>query len=267
MRILGIVAIGALCGALAACASDEAPAQLQAAPQFVSPSRTAPATNPQPIAGAPIGASPREAVLAAYGLPLDPVPYRMGVREKALETDRLLYPACIDREVTAYLEPARILDRIADTMVEEAGAREFIVYPVIVSGCGLSPRRMNTLVVVQMGQEPRYVRMLTGYTIAWPALQSDVVSAVALATMATVKVVDPACYDAVGLGHDRAQVTDTRVLSGSYPSRMELGVAYEGSWREVWTVMACGKRYEPQVQFTPDGKGGAIFEISAGPSS
>lgn len=267
MRIFLTAALGLLLGGLAACASDDASAPLPVTPQFVSPSRTAPAANPQPLPGAPAGAGPREAVLAAYRLPLDPAPFRLGVREKALETDRLLYPACIDREVTAYLEPERILDRVADTMVEEAGAREFIVYPVIVSGCGMTPRRMNTLVVVRAGLEPRYVRMLTGHTIAWPALQSDVVSAVALATMATVKAIDPACYEAVGLGKDRAQVTDTRVVSGSYPSRMEYGVAYAGSWREVWTVMACGKRYEPQIQFTADGKGGAIFEIGAGPSS
>jgi hypothetical protein len=40
------------------------------------------------------------------------------------------------------------------------------------------------------------------------------------------------------------------------------GVRYTGDWSEMWTLQLCGRTVEVGLMFTPDGDGGARYQVS-----
>jgi hypothetical protein len=62
---------------------------------------------------------------------------------------------------------------------------------------------------------------------------------------------------------DLERIMRSRVAERSKNLGPEMfGVRYTGDWTEVWTLQLCGRTVEVGLMFTPDGDGGARFQVS-----
>ena len=105
------------------------------------------------------------------------------------------------------------------------------------------PDVRRTFLLVSTKDGMRSAELAPGGTIADATLQRDVLQGVMAATIGRV----PArCKD--------VQVRDTRVTSATGVSQ---------PWTEVWTLGACGRSLDVEVQFAPSPRGGTDWTIQA----
>ena len=112
------------------------------------------------------------------------------------------------------------------------------------SGCGAT-RLLNALTTVQADGTLQVQPLLPGTTITDPRLQQDSVQ-----------------YAAAGMGEmppgcDQGGVLDTRFvgLDGRPPGTQPSLGSPPMPWTEVWTLIACAKRADVTMHFTPDPTG------------
>ncbi len=112
------------------------------------------------------------------------------------------------------------------------------------SGCGTT-RLLNALTSVQPDGTLQTLPLLPGSTITDPRLQQDSVQ-----------------YAAAGMGDmppgcDEGGVLNTRFvgLDGQPPGTLPATGSPPKPWTEVWTLIACAKRAEVTMHFTPDATG------------
>jgi len=110
-------------------------------------------------------------------------------------------------------------------------------------------KRYNVLLTAQPGGVPEVAIFPPGNTIASPQLMETLVPA----------VLDGA-ERAVGGGCQDAQVFDTAVTQPPRDRDADATVD-TGTWKEDWTVLACGKSVKIPLVFSPDGNGGTKFVV------
>jgi len=109
----------------------------------------------------------------------------------------------------------------------------------------------NILIQGQPGTTPKAALKMPGQTSANPPMQ-DVVLKDIVAALATKKCTDMAQIIPV----DSAAGKETKARKVD-----QNGVLVEGAWKETWTLRACGKTVNANVDFTTDGKGGLNHKV------
>lgn len=110
----------------------------------------------------------------------------------------------------------------------------------------------NLIAMAQPGAEPQIGLLFPGATAATPPLQREAVAAAGAEAIAKL-----GCKD------NSVAVLDTAADKILVPLKADTsGLIVEGKWREIWTLRACKKVLPVAVEFTTNGKGGALVEAT-----
>ena len=112
------------------------------------------------------------------------------------------------------------------------------------TGCG-DPRTLNVLTVLQPGSAPARIPTMPGTTHADPATQK---SALQYAQAIAVRASPPNCR--------QQSFFDTRFDGYTGLPNPAITDGRDGrTWREIWSLNACGAIYDIQLTFTPNANG------------
>ncbi|MGE5477270.1 MAG: hypothetical protein ACM3Q1_11485 [Bacteroidales bacterium] len=117
--------------------------------------------------------------------------------------------------------------------------------------CGTNTFQNILIQANKDGQPPRAALMMPGTTMANPPLQQMIMKDV-LEALAKKKCNDQTQIIPVDTKHDK----ETKAIKLN-----DKGMIVEGSWKETWTLKACGKVTNVGIDINSDGKGGLVHKI------
>jgi hypothetical protein len=164
--------------------------------------------------------------------------------------------SCVPTSVA--IEPPRTAaaDRVISDMIRAGRVKNGWTAYGRAQGC--PPAVPTRFMILRMADGTLKVPAVNkGETLANPTLMRDSSSAVAMAALLAVRKVKADCTKPEDLAIENA-----RVISKSADLSPDWhGARFAGSWKESWTIRACGRQAEVPLSFTADGVGGAYWTV------
>lgn len=187
-----------------------------------------------------------------------PTPSDKTLKMEVLSTAKTLHSssdACSTSEVLIEQIHPATAERFVFSSILSQRMRNAWTVIARLPGCDNIPARY--MIMQNMDDSLRTIRVNRGVSYAWDSLISDTLPLVRITALAALKRKGIDCKEDPGF-----KLGVTRIASeGQDLGRDLFGVRYKGNWGEIWPIQTCDQKVEIAVSFTADGDGGAYSHI------
>lgn len=187
-----------------------------------------------------------------------PQPGNDTLEREVLKAADLIYDAvesCPDSSVQIERVQPATAERFVFASLIRNQLRNAWMVTAVLPGCDPAPVRY--MVIQNLDNSLRTIRVNRGASYAWDSLIGDTLPLAQIGAAAALKRNDIECE--IGAS---SKLGVTRIVDeGPSLGADVFGVRYTGTWSEIWPIEICGRTVEVRIDFTADGDGGAYTSI------